>query len=175
MGNGKLKAAVVDAGPLIHLAEIGCLRLLRAFGTLWVPHAVWLETAEQDRLSQNDLSEVPNILKCLAPQLEMTRFIRENNLTDLHAGEQECLYLCREKTITTLLTDDLAVRDAARRLNLVPVGSLGIVVMAYKQKDISLPEAERHIANLYEVSSLFVTRDIADMAIEQLRSTPPKR
>lgn len=174
MGNGKLKAAVVDAGPLIHLAEISCFRLLRAFGTLWVPHAVWLETAEQNRLSQNDLSEEPNILQYSAPQFEVAQFVRENNLTELHAGERECLYLCREKGITTLLTDDLAVRDAAQRLNLVPVGSLGIVVMAYKRKDISLQHAERYIADLYDESSLFVTRDIADMAIEQLR-TPPKR
>ena len=172
MGNGKLKAAVVDAGPLIHLAEIDCFRLLRAFGTLWVPHAVWLETAEQNRLSQYDLSEEPNILQYSAPQLDVTRFVKENSLTDLHAGEQECLYLCRERGIATILTDDLAVRDAARRLNLVPVGSLGIVVMAYKQKDISLPDAERHIAELYDISSLFVTRDIVDMAIEQLRTTP---
>jgi len=174
VGNGKLKTAVVDAGPLIHLAEISCFRLLRAFGTLWVPHAVWLETAEQNRLSQNDLSEEPNILQYSAPQFEVAQFVRENNLTELHAGERECLYLCREKSITTLLTDDLAVRDAARRLNLVPVGSLGIVVMPYKRKDISLQDAERHIADLHDVSSLFVTRDIADMAIEQLR-TPPKR
>jgi hypothetical protein len=174
VGNGKLKAAVVDAGPLIHLAEISCFRLLRAFGTLWVPHAVWLETAEQNRLSQNDLSEEPNILQYSAPQFEVAQFVRENNLTELHAGERECLYLCREKGITTLLTDDLAVRDAAKRLSIVPVGSLGIVVMAYKRKDISLQHAERYIADLYDESSLFVTRDIADMAIEQLR-TPPKR
>jgi len=174
VGNGKLKTAVVDAGPLIHLAEIGCFRLLRAFGTLWVPHAVWLETAEHNRLSQNDLSGEPNILQYSSPQCKVSHFVRENNLTELHAGERERLYLCLEKGISTLLTDDLAVRDAARRLNLVPVGSLGIVVIAYKRKDISLPDAERYIADLYDVSSLFVTRDIADMAIEQLR-TPPKR
>ncbi len=172
MGDGKLKAAVVDAGPLIHLAEIGCIRLLRAFGTLWVPHAVWLETAEHNCLSRNDLSEETNILEYSAPQSEVAQFVRENNLTELHAGERECLYLCRQKGIITFLTDDLAVRDAARRLNLIPVGSLGIVVTAYKRKEISLPNAERYIADLYDVSSLFVTRDIADLAIEQLRTHP---
>jgi len=41
-----------------------------------------------------------------------------------------------------------------------------------KRKEISLPNAERYIADLYDVSSLFVTRDIADLAIEQLRTHP---
>lgn len=67
-----------------------------------------------------------------------------------------------------LLTDDLAVRDAARILELVPVGSLGIVVAAHRGEKISLSEAEHFIADLYDVSSLFVTRDIAELAIEQL-------
>lgn len=58
------------------------------------------------------------------------------------------------------------------KLKLIPVGSLGIVVMAHKRKEISLLDAERYIADLYDVSSLFVTRDIADLAIEQLRKHP---
>ena len=32
-----------------------------------------------------------------------------------------------------------------------------------------MQDAERYIADLYDVSSLFVTRDIVDLAIEQLR------
>ena len=169
MGHEKLKAAVVDAGPLIHLSEIGCLRFLRIFATLCVPNAVLLETVEQNRISQTDLSKETNIQQYSLPQSEVAQFIRENNLTELHAGEQECIYLCRQNSISVLLTDDMAVRDAARRLNLVPVGSLGIIVTAYKREDISLNDAERYIANLYDVSSLFVTREIVDLAIEQLR------
>jgi predicted nucleic acid-binding protein len=172
VGDGKLKAAVVDAGPLIHLAEIGCIRLLRIFSTLWVPHAVRLETAKHNRLSQINLSEETNILEYSAPQSAVAQFTRENNLTKLHAGERECLYLCLQKGISTLLTDDLAVRDAARYLKLIPVGSLGIVVKAYKRRQISLLDAERYIADLYDISSLFITREIAEVAIEQLRKHP---
>jgi len=172
VGDGKLKAAVVDAGPLIHLAEIGCFRLLRIFSPLWVPHAVWVETAKQNHISQINLSEEANIREYSAPQSAVAQFTKEKNLSKLHAGERECLYLCLQKGISTLLTDDLAVRDAARVLELVPVGSLGIVVAAYKQKQLSLSEAEHFIADLYDISSLFVTREIAELAIDQLRSHP---
>jgi len=41
-------------------------------------------------------------------------------------------------------------------------------VRAYRVGPISLAEAERHIVELYDVSSLFVTRAIVELAIEQL-------
>ena len=85
--------------------------------------------------------------------------------------KRECLFLAREKSIAILLTDDMAVRDAAKRLGLVPVGSLGVVVNAYERGQISLEAAEHFIGNLYSISSLFVTRAIADLAIEKLRAT----
>jgi hypothetical protein len=45
-----------------------------------------------------------------------------------------------KKGISILLTDDMAVRDAAKHLQIVPVCSLGIVVSAFKQKEITLEE-----------------------------------
>ena len=87
-------------------------------------------------------------------------------------GEVECLYVCKETGVSVLLTDDLAVREAAKRMSLRPVGSLGIVVKAYRAGDISLADAEGYITDLYDVSSLFVTRVIVEMAIEQLRNNP---
>jgi hypothetical protein len=61
VGDGALKEAVMDSGPLIHLAEISCLQLLSIFNILHIPHAVWLETVEQERLSEKDLFGVTNI------------------------------------------------------------------------------------------------------------------
>ena len=169
MGTGELKATA-DAGPLIHLAEIGCLRFLNCFDALHVPDAVWFETVEQGRIPQTELSNLKNIQRCSLLKPDVEQFVKEKNLSELHAGEQESLHVCVSKRIFMLLTDDMAVRDAAKRLYIVPVGSLGIVVSAYKRGEITLEEAERYIGNLYDVSSLFVTRAIAELAIEQLRS-----
>jgi predicted nucleic acid-binding protein len=71
------------------------------------------------------------------------------------------------------MTDDLAARAAAKLMAIRPVGSLGVVVGAYHQGRISLAEAEDAIEKLYSVSTLFVTRAIADSAIEQLHLSPP--
>ena len=171
MGAGQLKKAVADSGPLIHLSEIGCLQLLNLFDTLHIPHAVWLETVEQDRLYDRELFAATNIQRYKLSHSQVDQFVKKYEITDLHSGEQECLFLAREKSIAILLTDDMAVRDAAKRFGLIPVGSLGVVVKAYEQGQISLEDAEQYIGNLYSVSSLFVTPAIADLAIEKLRAT----
>ena len=172
MGHGKPRRAVLDAGPLIHLAEIGRLRLLTVFEDLCLPHAVWLETVGHNRIFLEDLAEAPNLEQHSVSRSELEDFIEKNNLIELHLGEQECLFLCKKLDISTILTDDMAVRDAAHRLKLVPVGSLGIVVAAYKHGVISRDDAELFIADLYDISSLFITRALVELAIEKLGVHP---
>ncbi|TLD43582.1 MAG: hypothetical protein JETT_0013 [Candidatus Jettenia ecosi] len=93
--------------------------------------------------------------------MQISEFTHKEKLEKLHSGEIECLYLCRQINLPILLTDDLAVREAAKSLQITPIGSLGIVIKAYKNGKISLAEAERYISDLYDISSLFVTRAIA--------------
>ena len=161
---------MADAGPLIHLVETGCLPLLRIFDSLHIPDAVWSETVGQRRVLEEDVLGLGNIHRHTLTQPQVAQFVLDNHLEELHAGEVECMYLCQQIAVPVLLTDDLAVRDTAKRFGLTPVGCLGVVVRAYRVGDISLEGAERHLADLYNVSSLFVTRAIVDLAIEQLRS-----
>jgi predicted nucleic acid-binding protein len=164
-----VSSAVADAGPLIHLAEIGCLPLLRLFDIIHIPDAVWSESVRPDRVREGDLLAFGAIRRYALISADVTRFAAENNLTHLQAGESEALCLSRQINVETLLTDDLAVRDEARRLGIVPVGSLGVIVGACHEGYVTLTEAERYLAALYSVSSLFVTRTIVELAIERLR------
>jgi predicted nucleic acid-binding protein len=131
MGIGRIKAAVADAGPLIHLAEIGCLSFLRLFERLYIPQAIWSETVGQDRVAQASLLELNNIERQSPTQTEVSQFVKYNRLETLHTGECESLYVCQQTGTTILLTDDMAVREITKQLKLTPVGSLGIVVRAY--------------------------------------------
>lgn len=69
------------------------------------------------------------------------------------------------------LTDDLAVRDAASRLGLTPVGSLGVVMKACVKGLTSYDGAEERILELHKSSTLFVTQTIVDLALERLRAS----
>ncbi len=170
MGNERI-TVISDAGPLIHLAEIDCLSFLSLFEKLHIPDAVWLETVGKGRIQAKEVLDLGNVQRHTLPQQGITQFIANYQLKDIHTGERECLYLCRQINISTLLTDDLAVRKAAKFLNLKPVGSLGIIAKAYYQGLISITVAENHLLNLYAQSSLFVTKAIVELAIEQLQKS----
>ncbi|MEW5720678.1 MAG: hypothetical protein AB1817_18780 [Chloroflexota bacterium] len=167
MGNGNL-IAVADAGPLIHLAEVNCLPILNVFARLHIPETVWSEIVRQPQLAGADFSKVTNVQRHKLARTKVDEFVAENHLAELHAGEQECFFLCKQIGASILLTDDLATREVAKQANLTPVGSLGVVVRAYRVGRLSLVDAERHLEELYEKSSLFVARAIVELAIEQL-------
>jgi len=101
---------------------------------------------------------------------DIDTFVEAEGLGHLDRGEQECLHLCRHLGVSILLTDDLAARDAARRLAITPVGSLGVIVRAFRLGRVSLEEAERLLRRLRDDTTLFVTPTIVDLAIEQLRT-----
>jgi len=169
MGAGGITHAVADAGPLIHLTEVGCLSLLRIFDCLAIPDAVWTEAIIQGSVPQTDVLALGVVQRHALSHSSVKQFIGQNSLERLQAGKQECLFLCQHLGIPVLLTDDLAVREAVKQLHLTPVGSLGVIVRAYRVGQFSLADAERHLTDLYAVSSLFVTPAIVELAIEQLR------
>ena len=167
MGNGSL-IAVADAGPFIHLAEVDCLSCLNVFARLHVPETVWTEIVRQPQIRDVDFSKVLNVQRHSLAKADVAAFVAESRLGELHSGEQECFLLCKQVGVSILLTDDLATREVAKQANLTPVGPLGIVIRAYRTGRISLADAERHLGELYEKSSLFVARAIGELAIEQL-------
>ncbi|MBM4054368.1 MAG: hypothetical protein FJ264_06815 [Planctomycetes bacterium] len=164
MGDEEIMAVVSDAGPLIHLSEIGGIALLQLFGIIHVPHTVLFEISKH----RKNISKEITIADHNLPELQIIEFTRKAGLEKLHSGERECLYLCRQINQSILLTDDLAVRAVAKSLQITPVGSLGIVIKVYKDSRISLAEAEQYKSDLCDISSLFVTRTIVELVIEQL-------
>jgi predicted nucleic acid-binding protein len=157
VGARAVNAAVADAGPLIHLAEVDGLALLRIFAALHIPDAVWLEAVRPNRVQEVELAGLRNIHQHTITQVQVTQFLQEIEGEGLQTGDVESLCLCQHLQVSTMLTDDLSVREAAKQLSLTPVGSLGIVVRAYRVGHISLADAERYLNALYDISSLFVT------------------
>jgi uncharacterized protein len=120
---------VSNTGPLVALAKVDALTLLKAlFTDVHIPPAVHGELlakagAEAHRLHQamadfvhvTALSPVPLTVE------QLTRF--------LGAGEQQAIALAHEKT-ALLLMDDRSGRSAARRLGVTVTGTAGLLVQA---------------------------------------------
>jgi len=160
---------VSDTGPLIHLSEIECIHLLNIFQMIYVPESVHGEYYKHKKENDPDFFELKNITISKVQLEVVSDFINRHGLNNLHSGERDCLYLCQDLSIDTILTDDLAVRDAAKKLGITPVGSLGIIARLFREQYISLNQAEKFLLNLYQISSLYVTKTLVDLVIEDLR------
>jgi predicted nucleic acid-binding protein len=152
--------AVCDAGPFIHLDQIGQLSLLKQFSPLWVPDSVWRET----RLTRAQLPDTARVIPVSPAERSRLRL----PVRALHAGELDCLALCAKHPGAVFLTDDLDAREAAQKLGIGVHGSAGVIVRAYHTGQLKRPVAERILRNLGAISSLFITREIIEIAIEQL-------
>lgn len=149
-------AAVSDAGPVIHLAEIDSLDLLTLFEPLLLPETVSREI-EAGGLPDG-LSDLPYELVDTDPnQVD----------TDLDAGERAAIAVARERDVL-LLTDDLAARQAAADAGLEVHGSLGIIALGYGRRRLDRDEAASRMRTLQRETSLFVTEAVVERGIQLL-------
>src|SRR6266568_937707 len=99
---------VCDAGPLIHLDQLGCIELLADFPQVLVPDAVW-EEVNRHRPSALGPSAV-RLMRTSAPVRLTAELEALSRLLSLHRGEQEALQVAEAHAGCLLLTDDTAAR-----------------------------------------------------------------
>jgi predicted nucleic acid-binding protein len=150
-------AAVSDAGPLIHLAEIDSLELLATFDTLLVPETVYTEV---------ETGGVPDGLAEFSYELveaDDSRVAGE----ELDAGERAAITMAEERGIV-LLTDDLAARQAASDAGVEVRGSIGVIALGCGRGLLDRDEAASGTRVLQRETSLSVTEAVVARGIQML-------
>jgi predicted nucleic acid-binding protein len=158
---------VCDAGPLIHLDELGCLDLLADFSAVLVPDTVWQEVTRHR----------PDALRRPVPQLTRVQlsFPDEASLKtliqvlSLDAGEQAALALMLQHPEAILLTDDAAARLAANQLGMRVHGTLGVLLRAIRRGQRTAEEVLTLLRSLPQQSTLHVRPDLLNAIIDQVR------
>lgn len=119
---------IADAGPLIHLDELGCLDLLEDFPCIWIAEAVWREVSRHrpSALSGKTMQRVQ------AGQAE-ARITALTLAFTLHVGEREALTLLMHHPQSLFITDDSAARLAALSLGARVHGSIGLIVRSIRR------------------------------------------
>ena len=150
-------AAVSDAGPLIHLAEIDSLELFSTFDTLLVPETVYEEV---------EAGGVPDSLPDLSYELVESDESRVGAEV-LDAGERAAIAVAEERGIV-LLTDDLAARRTASDAGVEVHGSIGVIALGYGRGLLDRDEAASLMRALQRETSLFVTEAVVERGIRML-------
>lgn len=163
---------MVDAGPFIHLEQIGHLTLLKRLPSLLVPASVLSElSAAGSQRSLQAVARWPN-LKVIAVRnpLSSPGMTRVSRMA-LQRGELDCLSLACERQPATFLTDDLAARTAAERLGIDVHGTVGLIAYGVRRRWLSIEAAQQALDGLYHQSSLFITYAIIERAIQRLKES----
>jgi predicted nucleic acid-binding protein len=157
---------VSDAGPIIHLDELGCLDLLLDLGPVFVPGAVIAEVKRhRPKLNTGSLNGLVLIPGTERPSLKLQALA---NAFDLHTGEIGALALLMSGRGAFFLTDDSAARLAGESLGFRVHGTIGIVVRALRRGMRTRSEVIATLRGIPEQTSLYIGRSLLDDVIHRV-------
>lgn len=155
--------AVLDAGPLIHLDELGRLSLLSDFKELLVPQAV-LDEALRHR-SGLRLAGLANLEIISEPPPLPGDLLRLAEQFALHAGERAALSVLKARGGQFLLSDDAAARSVAMAAGFQTHGTIGLILRSRRRGKISKAEMLRLLFELPARTTLHLRRELLDSVI----------
>ena len=150
-------SSVADSGPPIHLNQIRRLDLLALLAPLNVSTQVRSELAQTGvwtalrKVRRLDVRRHPIANRSI--ETERRRWAAPQ----LSAADLSVLVLARRISRANVLTDDLRLRHCVHALGRRAIGSVGVLVRAYRLKKISSFQLRRAISELFDDSSLYLS------------------
>ncbi len=132
--------AVVNASPLIFLAGVDRLDLLRFAGNdeVIIPGMVWQEVVAHGRHAGTIATMIEKY--SWFRQVPTPATIPDNVISwNLGRGESAVIACALANKGSTIILDDLAARRCARSLDVRLVGTLGLIIRGYQQGTVKDP------------------------------------
>ncbi len=161
-------SVVCDAGPIIHLDELGRLHLLVDFQKIFLSDTVW-EEIDQYR---------PSALKRKDLFLIRSRGVVPSNETlltmcrvfSLDAGEIEALALMEQIPQAMFLTDDAAARLVAEQMAFNVHGTIGILIRSIRRGQMSPKEVLDVLTELPRKSTLYIRHSLLQEILLRIKN-----
>ena len=163
------KSAVSNSGPLIHLAKVGLLELIKLYDTV-IPLEVKYEVV--DRGKEKGFTDALLVEKAIEDGwikvIDVSvddKFAKAAEVAGLHKAEITVVYYAYKNGITALLDED-AARVFARGLGVKVRGSLGLLIEGLKEGLISYSEAIKGLDDLSKV--MYLSSDVYKLALREI-------
>jgi predicted nucleic acid-binding protein len=133
-------SVVSNATPLIYLAKIGRMNLLRkVFGEVFIPEEVKVEVVDKGKqLGERDAYIVEKAIR--DGWLKVLNVKVLEIPIKLEPGEIAVLSLAKRRGLGEVLVDEVSARTAARLMGLAPRGTVFVLLKALEVREISLNE-----------------------------------
>ena len=160
-------SVVCDAGPIIHLDELGCLDLMKDFHDVLVPEHVREEVLKHRNVqfegSEINWIRISHRCRVEEPVRTMCRMF------SLDAGEVACLEILSKEPGLIFLTDDAAARLVSIRLGFTVHGTIGVLVRAIRRNLMETKEVLDALTRLPQVSTLHIKSSLLEEVISRVR------
>lgn len=135
-----MSGVVSNATPLIYLAKIGRIDLLRkVFGEVFVPEEVRIEVVDKGKqLGEGDAYVVEKAIK--DGWLKVLSVEALEIPIKLEPGEIAVFSLSRRQGLREVLVDEISARTAARLMGLIPRGTIYVLLKALEIREVNLSE-----------------------------------
>lgn len=140
---------VSDTTPLISLLKIDRIDLLeKLFGQVLIPQAVFEELTADERfkLEADQISSKQFIIVKAVQNSESASILKR--ATGLDQGESEAIVLTDELNADVLLMDEAKGRAVSSQMGLKIMGTIGILIAAYEEKELTADEVKWCIEGL---------------------------
>ena len=130
-----MQKVVSNSSPLIHLAKIGKLNLLKyLFSEIIVPETVYKECVVEGG-NRNDAVKIAEA-RWMKVQKIKDENLKRALMMELDEGESEAIVLALEESADLILLDDYDARRVARSFGLKVSGTIGILIKAKREGNI---------------------------------------
>jgi predicted nucleic acid-binding protein len=165
--------AIINASPLIYLAQIGALKLLpKLFSKCYTTSIV-----KDEILNQKDAIEYTILEESFSDWLSVKessdqKLLKRLEELQIHRGEASIITLAKElhdkEKENILIIDDLAAREIARTLGLKITGTLGIILKALRLSFITKIECKNYIQFLVENTTFRITTTLYSKILKEI-------
>lgn len=163
-----IKKAVSDAGPIIHLSEVGCFSCLKIVERLFISKSVESEIRSKDAPGK---SELKNAEWIITKELEEDSKEKASKIAKdfgIELPDAEAIVLARTLSVKLLFTDDRSTKEIAEFYGVEAHGSAGIIARAYRNKILNYEEAKDALEKLHKQSSLYMTDRVYKIVLDIL-------
>lgn len=162
--------AISNSGPLIHLAKVGLLHLIRIYDDVVIPKEVKHEVVDVGKAKgYSDAFLVEKAIKdgwIKVIRVEVDEeFAGIARVAGLHEAEIGVIYYAYQNRVTALLDEDPA-RVFARSLGVEVKGSLGLLIEGLRKGLITREEALKGLDKLADV--MYLSSNVYKLVLREI-------